>query len=63
MNKHKAIIIPGRICENNANVFVTVNSWDTCKMEFADRLWFSHFDQPQSDFLFYIIYFDVYNIL
>ena len=53
MNKHKAIIIPYRICENNKNMFVTVNPRNSCKIKFSDNLWFLFLDQPQSD-IFYL---------
>ena len=47
MNKHKAVIIPDRICQTNKNSFVTVNPRNACKFEFSDNLWFPFLDKPQ----------------
>ena len=46
MNKHKALRITERICQNNDNFFVTVHPRNACKMEFADDLWFPFIGQP-----------------
>ena len=38
INKHKAMIIPGRIYQNNKKLFITVIPKNACKMEFSDNL-------------------------
>ena len=45
MNKHKAMIIPDRICQNNQKLSVAVYPIDACKLEFADSLWLTFIDQ------------------
>ena len=61
MNKHKPMIIPDLICQNNNKLFVMINLRNTCKLEFADHLWIPSMDQPQSDVVvFAIIYFHIY---
>ena len=32
MNKHKAMIIPDHICQNNKKLFVTIKTRNACKM-------------------------------
>ena len=46
MNKHKAMRIHNRICQNIKKLFVTVNPRNVCKMEFSDHLWLPFLDQP-----------------
>ena len=59
MNKHKAAIIPDRICKNNNNMFVTVTTINVCKMEPSGHLWLPFLGQQQPDaVLFAMIYFD-----
>ena len=63
MNKHKVVIITGQIYQNNKKLFVTFNSRNECRMDFADRLWLPFIDQSQSDVVvFVIIYFCIYKI-
>ena len=48
------MIIPDHICENNKRVFVTANPRNACKMKFADNLWLTFLDQPQSDVVVFL---------
>ena len=46
-DKHKAMIITDRICQNRIKLFIIVNYKNECNMDFTNRLWFTFFDQPQ----------------
>ena len=64
MNKHKDMIIPDHICQNNKGLFVTVNPRNACYLEFSDNWRLTFLDQPQSDVVsFEIISFQIYKNL
>ena len=46
---HKAMIIHVDIHQTNKKFSVTVQPKNAFKLEFADHLWLSYIDQPQSD--------------
>ena len=56
--------IPINIYQRTKRFFVTFQTKNVCKLEFADHLWLSFLDQPQYDIVvFAIITFCIYNIL
>ena len=60
MNKHKAMRIHNRICQNIKKLFVTVNPINACRMKFDYHLWVTFIAQPKSDaVVFVIIYFKI----
>ena len=48
--RHKAMVIPVDIHEQNKKFTVTVQPKSSCKLEIVDHLWLPFLDQPHSEF-------------